>query len=451
MRHPLLAPDLRELIVERDGDVLREFFAAHHPAGAAELLDDLEPDEVRYVLDLLDGRHRAEVFTYLDEPLKESLVERLDAHGLASIVTYMSHDERADLIGGLPEEKAEQVLPMLAQAEREDIRRLASYQEGTAGAVMTSDYAALPAELTAAAALERLRREAPDRETIYYCYVLDEQRRLVGIVSLKNLILASPGRRVAEIMQREVISAEVDEDVNLTAQKLAEYDLLALPVVDHEHRMIGIVTHDDVLDVVVEKASEDVYRMGGVQPLEDSYLRTSFVSLWGKRALWLSILFVGGFLTTTVLHSFEALFQSFPHLFLFVPLIVSVGGNCGSQSATLITRALGLGELTPGEWFRVLVHEVLMGLSLGLSLGLIGFVRAAVVGGETWVETWRLAGVVATGVAVVVLCGNLLGAMLPLLLKRLGFDPALMSNPLVASLVDVTGILAYLSIARLLY
>jgi magnesium transporter len=456
MRNPLLAPDLRELIAERDQAGLREFFVGHHHADSAELLDDLEPEEVLFVLNLLDGRERAAVFSYLDPPLQDGVSGLMERGALAGLLTYMSHDERADLVSRLPKERVEQIMPLLAHAEREDIRALASYQKGTTGAVMTSDYATLPAEITAAEALDRLRREAPDRETIYYSYVVDDQRRLIGFVSLKNLILAPPQKRVSQIMQTDVVSATVDEDRELAAQKLMEYDLIALPVVDAQGRLVGIVTHDDVIDVIVDEASEDVYRLGGMEPLGDSYLRTPFATLWGKRGLWLAILFFGGFLTTTVLDIYEPVFEELPALILFMPLIISAGGNCGSQSTTLITRALALGEINPRDWFRVLWHEILMGVSLGVALGVVGVLRvyltpshALVNADGVGLDFVRIAAVVAAAVVVVVLWGNLVGALLPLVLKRIGFDPALMSNPVLASLVDVTGIVAYFAIAKL--
>jgi magnesium transporter len=452
MRHPLLAPDLRELINEGDEAALREFFAGHHPAETAELLDDLAPQEAAFVLNLLEGRERAAIFSYLDAELQDGIAETMERGGLAALLTYMSHDERADLVTRLQPERVEQIMPLLARAEREDIRRLSSYEEGTAGGVMTSDYALLPAEATAAAAIDKLRQEAPDRETIYYCYVVNDQRKLVGFVSLKDLILAPASRRVSEIMETDVVSARVDEDQQVAAQKLMEYDLIALPILDAEDRLVGIVTHDDVIDVIVDEATEDVYRMGGVSPLGESYLRTPFLTLWGKRGFWLAILFVGGFLTTSALANYEDVFEEIPALVLFVPLIISAGGNCGSQSATLITRALALDELAPSDWFRVLWHEILMGASLGLTLGLVGFARAWFVptGAAEQVDLFQLAEVVAIAVSVVVLAGNLVGALLPLALKRVGLDPALMSNPLVASMVDVTGIVAYFAIAKAL-
>jgi magnesium transporter len=314
---------------------------------------------------------------------------------------------------------------------------------------MTSDYATLPAEATAMGALNKLRQEAPDRETIYYCYVVDNDRKLVGFVSLKDLILAPPAKRVSDIMQLDVVQGRVDEDREQIAHKLMEYDLIALPIVDHEDRLVGIVTHDDVADVVVEEATEDVQRLGGLTPLDEGYLQTPFLKLWSKRAFWLAILFVGGFLTTSALTSFEDMIKDVPALVLFMPLIISAGGNCGSQSTTLITRALALGELAPRDWFRVLWHEVLMGTSLGVTLGAVGYARAWLTPSAALreIDVYQLAKVVAVGVGVVVLCGNLVGALLPLVLKRLGLDPALMSNPVVASLVDVTGIVAYFAIA----
>lgn len=449
MRHPLLAPDLRELITDGDESALREFFSAHHPADSADLLDDLGPDEALFVLQLLDVPTRTAVFSYLEPALQDGVSSSMPRKDLAALLTRMSHDERADLVGRLPSERVEQIMPLLAHAEREDIRSLAAYGEGSAGAVMTSDYATLAAEATAVEAIDRLRREAPDKETIYYCYVVDDARRLVGFVSLKDLIVAPAARRVSQIMQKDVVFSTVDEDRELAARKLMEYDLIALPIVDNERRLVGIVTHDDVIDVIVDEATEDVYRLGGMEPLADSYLRTPFATLLGKRGFWLAILFVGGFLTTKAMAQYQSLFSRMSAVVLFIPLIISAGGNCGSQSATLITRALALGEVRPADWFRVLWHEVLMGASLGLTLGLVGFAYAWITPDDALqgLPVKELATVVAIGVAVVVMCGNLVGALLPLALKRIGLDPALMSNPVVASLVDVTGIVAYLALA----
>ena len=273
MHHPLLSAGSARADPGAQSSALRDFFLPHHPAAAAELLDDLAPEEALYVLELLAGRMRAEVFSYLTE-LQDGIAQLMDRNALATLVSAMSHDERADLITRLPEGRTQQIMPLFAQAEREDIRRLTAYTEHTAGSVMTSDYATVPAELTAAAAIDRLRHEAPIARRFTTATCSNDHRRLVGFVSLKNLILAPPHRRVADIMQRKVISSLVDEDQEITAKKLMEYDLLALPILDHEGRLVGIVTHDDVADVIVEEATEDVYRLGAVAPLEDGYLRT---------------------------------------------------------------------------------------------------------------------------------------------------------------------------------
>jgi len=451
MRHPLLAPDLRELIVERDADALRDFFLGHHPAESAEMLDDLAADEVAFVLGLFEPRPATELFAYLDPELQDGIAEAMDQSALAALLTVMSHDERADLVTRLSEQRVEQIMPLLARAEREDIRLLAEYREGnTAGAVMTSDYATLRPDETVHDAIDHLRHEAPNKETIYYCYVVDDNRHLIGFVSLKDLILAPPSRLVSQVMQTDVVSGHLDEDREAVAERLREYDLIALPIVDSDNRLVGIVTHDDVLDVIVDEATEDVQRLGGMEPLEEGYLDTPFLTLWGKRGVWLGILFLGGSLTATALAGYHKVFEHVPPLVFFVPLIVSAGGNCGSQSATLITRALALGELAPRDWLKVFFHEIMMGLSLGLALGAIGFVMASLMPQSFLgdVSTFALARTVAISVSVVVIWGNLVGALTPLILKRIGFDPALMSNPMISSMVDVTGIVVYFAIAQ---
>jgi magnesium transporter len=243
---------------------------------------------------------------------------------------------------------------------------------------MTTDYAWFPEDLTVGEALARLRLQAPDRETIYYVYVLDSERRLVGVVTLRKLILAKPAAKLSEIMERGVIAVSVDENKEQAAQKIAHFDFIAMPVVDNENRLVGIITHDDVIDVVVQAATEDAYRMGAVGPMEQGYLETSFRTIWRKRAFWLSCLFGAELFTFTALSFFEQAIAAVLALSLFVPLCLSVGGNSGSQAATLITRAMALGQVRVKDWLRVLRHELLMGIALGLTLGVIGFARGAV-------------------------------------------------------------------------
>jgi magnesium transporter len=319
---------------------------------------------------------QADILQYFPEQHKLELVRGASRDRLARIIEAMASDDRVDLVKDLEDELREDLLPLVAQAEREDIRKLLSYPEDSVGAVMTTDYAWFPEDLTAGEALARLRLIAPDRETIYYVYVLDTNRRLVGVVTLRQLILAKPSSKLGEFMERSVISVQITENKEQAAQKLAHFDFIAMPVVDLEGRLVGIITHDDVIDVVVQAATEDAYRMGAVGPIEEEYLETRFTTLWRKRAFWLACLFVGQMFTFTAMTYYDDAISAIVALTFFVPLCLSVGGNSGSQAATLITRAMALGQVGIGKWFRVLRHELLMGLALGATLGIMGFFRA---------------------------------------------------------------------------
>ncbi|MGE0529494.1 MAG: magnesium transporter, partial [Bdellovibrionales bacterium] len=289
----------------------------------------------------------------------------------------------------------------------------------------------------------------PSRETIYYIYLLDAERRLVGSVSLRDLILARPTATLEELMQREVVTIRVDEDQEKAAHLLAHYDFLALPVVDDQNRLVGIITHDDIIDVVVEEATEDAMKMGGVSPMTEDYLKAPLTTIWRKRAVWLSCLFVAELFTFTALAHFEEAIAQIIALSLFVPLCISTGGNSGSQAATLITRAMALGQVSPSDWWKVLRHELILGVILGLTLGVIGFFRAAMTPQSVLgnADRWTLALVIGQAVAAICLWGTLVGSMLPLVFRRLGIDPGYASSPFVATFVDVTGILIYFTIA----
>lgn len=449
MYTPLLLPDLRQMLDENDTAGLKEFCEALYPPVSAEVLSELPGEDVWRVLSHCSVERQAEIFAFLDLAHQMELVKKLDRKRFSRLLEQMPPDDRVDLLERLDPEEVEGVLPLIAQAEREDIRRLLSYPEHSAGSIMTTDYAALPENITVQAALEQLRKMAPDRETIYYVYILDADRRLRGMVSLRDLILAKPTTPISEIVNRDVISVQVDDDQEFVAQELAKYDFLAIPVVDHQNKLVGIVTHDDVLDVVVEEQTEDVQRMASIVPLDQNYLETSFGTVWQKRALWLSALFVAELFTFTALASFEEAIQAVLALTLFVPLCISTGGNSGSQAATLITRALAVGHVRLTDWWHVLRHELLMGLALGLTLGAIGFVRAALTPASVLgnADRWILALVISQAVAAICLWGTLVGSMMPLIFKRIGVDPGYASSPFVATFVDVTGIMIYFTIA----
>ncbi len=440
----LLAPDLREMLEAGDTVGLREFCEALHPATVADILVTLEPEQAWQVLAHTSPQRQAEIFQYLPEPYQHRMIEVASRERMAAIIEAMDPDDRVDLLKSLDSEAREAILPLVARAEREDIRRLLQYPEDSVGSVMTTDYVALPEETTAGEALARLRLLAPDRETIYYVYVVNRDRRLVGVVSLRQLILAHPQTRLRDLMTRDIITVRVDEDKEVAARTLARYDFIALPVVDAENRLVGIVTHDDVMDVLVEAATEDVHRLGGVEPLAESYMQSSLLDIAWKRGVWLTILFVAELATRHILAWGDEVFRQLFLLYAFLPLIMSSGGNSGSQSATLITRALALGEIGPRDWWRVLWRESLMGLLLGLLLGGLA-VAEAMVEAETALE---LIPVVASTLAAVVLCGTLIGSLMPLVLSSLKLDPGIASSPFVASVMDIVSTLVLISVAQ---
>ena len=440
----LLAPDLREMLQANDTEGLKEFCEALHPATVADILQTLQPARAWEVLSHTSAQRQAEIFQYLPEAYQQRMIEAASRERLAAIIEAMDPDDRVDLLKSIGEELQEAILPLVARAEREDIRKLLQYPEESVGAVMTTDYVALPEGTTVGAALERLRLLAPDRETIYYVYVVDRDRQLVGVVSLRQLIMARPQTKLRDIMNRDLISVRVDEDKEAAARTLARYDFIALPVVDADGRLVGIITHDDVMDVLVEAATEDVHRLGGVEPLAESYMQSRITTVAWKRGVWLAILFVAELGTRHILAWGDMVFRELFLLYAFLPLIMSSGGNSGSQSATLITRALALGEIGPRDWWRVLWRELLMGTILGLLLGAL-VVAEALVEADAALE---LVPVVASTLAAVVLCGTLIGSLLPLVLRSLRLDPGIASSPFVASVMDVVSTVILITVAQ---
>lgn len=448
MKDPNIIATLNEYLEAGNPKALRDFTASLHPADLADSLDDLSTKDAAQILETLFPHHSAEVLGQLDADLQLDIVLRLSDKRLAEIITNMFSDERVDLIQLLPEERRQNVLRLLAKAEREDIIRLGAYQEGTAGAIMTSDYAVLKPSLSARQALDKLRLEAPDKETIYYTYVVDEERRLLGLVSLRDLIMAPPEKRVEEVMRRDPVTAHVGDDQEDVAKTMAKYDILAIPVVDDKEALIGIITFDDVHDVIEEEASEDFHRMGsiaeGFGPSASDlsgFKAADLYYLFLKRVPWLlALVFVNIFSGAGIAY-FENTIQAVVSLVFFLPLLIGSGGNAGSQSATLMVRALATGEVHMKDWFRLLSREILIALAIGLCMGMavsmIGIFR---VGPDVTV-------VVAMSMVTIVLMGCLMGMSLPFLLTRLRLDPATASAPLIASLADIFGILIYFGIA----
>jgi magnesium transporter len=378
MPHALFSPEVKYLLQENDAGGMKEFCETLHPATVAEALAaDLPADQVWRFLKHTTIKHQAAIFEYFPIDWQVQMVEGTGREHMAELIKEMSHDDRVDLLRRLMPRVAEGLLRLVDEADRRDIATLVQQEENTAGALMTTDYAWLPPNLTASEALDRLRLQAPESETIYYIFVLDDQRRLIGVLSLRDLILAARHTLIRDFMEQQVVSVRAGDDRDKVAKTMAQFDLIAIPVVDDQNRMVGIITHDDVIDVVVQEATEDVHRMGAVGPLAENYLAAHFVTVWRKRAFWLACLFIAELFTFTALSYFDEAINKVVVLALFVPLCISTGGNSGSQAATLITRAMALGQVTLIDWLKVLRHELLMGVALGITLGAIGFLRGS--------------------------------------------------------------------------
>lgn len=417
------------------------FFLGQELADIASLLEHMHPEDALLAMRQLGLQDQAKVFGYLRPSAQVVIAEKMSREELAELMAAMSHDERVDLFKALDPRAQEALLPGLAKAEREDLRRLASYPEGTVGAVMTSDYATLRPDMTAPQALEALRRQASDVETVYYAYVVDAGHKLVGVVSLRDLLLARSLQTVAEIMETDPVTIRVDGEQEEAATLIARYDLLALPVVDESGRMVGIVTQDDAMDVAEEEATEDIYKASTVGEFEGSVRDAPLFSLYRARIFWLVLLVFGNIFSGAGISFFEDTIAGNLALLFFLPLLIGSGGNAGAQSATLMVRALATGDVRGADWGRMLGRELAIGLALGLTMALavsgVGVVRAGV----------DVTLVVAGAMVLIVLIGALIGVSLPFLLSKFRLDPATASGPLVTSIADVTGVLIYFGLA----
>jgi magnesium transporter len=431
-----------------------------------DLDEDVSVAELRDAWPVLAREDRAEGFRMLPRAQSDDFFLDLGAHDQAELLVALPADERrlwlrllapddaADVIQQVPFEERPQLLELLDPQARKEVNALLAYAEDAAGGLMSPRYARLRPDMTADEAISYLRRQGRDQlETIYSLYVLDDHGVLLGVVSLRDLFLAPPGRRVRELMSTDVVKARDDMDQEALSRLFAEHDLTAIPVVDSGDRMKGIVTVDDIVDVVQEEATEDIHKLGGMEALGAPYFSVRFVEMVKKRGGWLAALFLGEMLTATAMAHFEGEIAKAVVLALFVPLIISSGGNSGSQATTLVIRAMALGEVRLRDWFRVVRREIGTGLALGTFLGAIGFLRIAVWQAFTplYGEHWLLVAFTVFGSLIgVVTFGTFAGSLLPFVLRRIGFDPASASAPFVATLVDVTGLVIYFSVASVI-
>jgi magnesium transporter len=439
----LIAPDILALLEESPSDVAAET-EEMHAADLADVAEALPIEQVKTLLRVLPAHRAADVLEYLDEELRSQLLGEMPAAQAAKLVSEMTPDDRVDVLEEMEEARAEEILAEIPAEARRETEKLLTYAPDSAGGLMTTEFVQVPETMSVDEALASVRRiaRAGRREAMHAIYVTDPQGMLRGVMSLRELLAAPEGTRVADIAWEEVVSVPATTDRADVARATSEYDLVAVPVVDDAGRLIGVVTVDDVIDAIVEEQTEDVQKLGAVQPLEEPYFQAGFWSIARKRGGWLILLFIEEMFTGTALRHYEATLASAIALTFFIPLIISSGGNSGSQSATLITRALAVGDVDLRDALRVFLRELGQGLVLGAFLGAIGFGRALM-----WGNGMGVAWVVAFTLLFVVITGTIVGAMLPLLFTRVGFDPAIASSPFVASLVDVAGIIIYFNIA----
>lgn len=431
-----VARDEREAIAERAAEL--------NPADVADFIQQVRPELEVELLMALPLEKRAETFGYLSLQMQQQIASRLPPDALTAMVTKMPSDERADLFKVLDDAIRRRLFTRLARKEREDLRRLASYEEGTAGALMTSDYASVSAGLSVAAALETLRLTAPDKETIYQAFVVDHDHRLQGVISLRQLILAVPSAKVDDLMERDVVAADVKAPQEEVARRISRYDLLALPILNSDNTLVGIVTYDDAMDVAEAEATEDMHKGATVGRLETSLRDASPLSLYRSRVHWLVVLVFGNIFTGAGIAFFEETISAHLALLFFMPLLVASAGNAGAQSATLMVRGLATGDVTARDWGKLLGREILVAGALGLTMAatvmIVGIFRAGL----------DIALVVALTMVLVVMVGSLIGMGLPFLLDRLKFDPATASTPLITTIADVSGVMIYFGLATVL-
>ncbi len=453
MTNPILIPELRELVAANDLDAIREFCRQTHPGTVAEILTGLDDPEIWQILHALDVRLRADIFAFFDLDRQIELTGGHSRQDMARLIEEMPPDDRADLVGKLDAKVREEILPLVAKAEREDIRKLVAYEEGTAGAVMSTDYAVLRPDITITAAIDHLRLQAPDKETIYYVYVVDEARKLIGFVSLKDLILAKPAQLITNIMHTDVISANVNDDQELVAGLIEKYDLIALPILDSMGAIVGIVTHDDALDIIRQEQTEDVEKLMAIAGHHEpaGYMKTSPWGHFKNRCSWIFLLGILGMISGLIVQRFEGLLMQFAVLATFLPMLADTGGNTGSQSATLVIRALALREISFRDVFRVLLKELQIAIPLAILISVLALARLYIFADPAGLPAGftiaNVAVAVAIALALQVITATLMGAALPLIAVAFKADPAVVASPALTTIVDITGLLIYFQVA----
>lgn len=441
----LVRSQLQVLLEQGDLKGAKAILVPVQPADIAEAIEGLPETMQVIAFRLLSKDEAIEVYEYLDSSVQQALCEEFKRQEVLDIVDKMSPDDRARLFDELPATVVRRLLAQLSPAEREATALLLGYEAGTAGRIMTPKYISLKESFTVSETLERIRNSAPTTETIYYLYVTDAARRLSGILTLRDLVTSPLDKTVGEIMTREVVSIQTDTDQEDVARLIQRYDFLAVPVVDREQRLVGIITVDDVIDIMEQEATEDIYALGGVQGGGDNYFQTNLLTVARKRVLWLFVLLITNTVTGTIIRAQQDILQQVVVLAAFIPLLTGTGGNVGAQSSTVVIRGLNTDEIRAMGPFQVILREGMAGALLGAILGTVAT-------GWAFALQRDLAVSIAVGISLlaIAILASVAGSALPFLFRSLGLDPALMSAPFITTAVDVLGVLIYFSLARLI-
>jgi magnesium transporter len=437
---------LQALLEQRDLQGAKAILKPVQPADIAEAIEGL-PEAMQVIAFRLVSKDEAiEVYEHLDSGVQQALVEEFKRQDVQDIVDKMSPDDRARLFDELPAKIVIRLLEQLSPSERGATALLLGYEAGTAGRMMTPEFISLKESFTVTQALERIRRLAKTTETIYYLYVTDEARRLTGTLSLRDLVTAQPHQTIGEIMTRDAICVHTDTDQEEVARLIQRYDFLAVPVVDREQRLVGIVTVDDVIDIIQQETTEDIYALGGgVQSGGDNYFQTDLLTVARKRVVWLFVLLLTNTVTGSIIKAQEGLLQQVVSLAAFIPLLTGTGGNVGAQSSTVVIRGMNTDEIRGMGPLQVIGREAIAGILLGTMLGTIATVWAFTLQGN-----WSVAIAVGVSLVAISLLASVSGSALPFLFRLLGLDPALMSAPFITTAVDVLGVLIYFNLAKMI-
>ena len=434
--------EIKELIEKKQFTKLKEELKEMKSADISTILDELDKEQAVIIFRLLSKEKAGMTFSYMETDMREKLIKDLTDTELKNVLDELFMDDTVDLIEEMPSNVVTRILRNVDKNDRKVINELLKYPEDSAGSIMTTEFIDLKENMTIEQALDRIRQIGTDSETIYTCYVLDLNRKLQGIISIKELILAKEESLIADNMETNIISVNTLEDKEEVAKKFDKYDLYALPVVDNENRLVGIVTVDDAINVLQDEAEEDFEKMAAMSPTEESYFETSVFKHAKNRIVWLLILMLSSAITGTIITNYENAFAAVPLLVAFIPMLMDTGGNCGSQSSTLIIRGLATDELEVKDVFKILWKEIRIAVIVGVSLALINGLRIFV-----QYKNLQLACTVGLSITVTVILSKSIGCLLPLLAKKLKLDPAIMAAPLITTIVDILSVLVYFNIA----